>query len=111
MLSETVLIVADLGVIGWAVARLTQRREVERARRLGLYPSVSRTPTLQDVQRLANAGEKILAIKLYREIHRVDLKTAKEAVERLVQAGGPANRSQPDGAMGNETSGAAGSGG
>ena len=47
---------------------------------------------LQDVQRLADAGEKILAIKLYREIHRVDLRTAKEAVEKLAQpaAGGNA---------------------
>ncbi|MEM7435776.1 MAG: ribosomal protein L7/L12 [Myxococcota bacterium] len=39
--------------------------------------------TMDDVRRLASQGHKIAAIKVYREIHGVGLKEAKEAVERL----------------------------
>ena len=39
--------------------------------------------TEQDVKTLLAAGRKIEAIKAYRYLHRVDLKSAKEAVERL----------------------------
>ena len=38
-----------------------------------------------DVERLVSAGRKIEAIKLYREIHKVGLKEAKEAVDKLVE--------------------------
>ena len=36
-----------------------------------------------DVERFLAMGRKMTAIKLYREIHGVDLKTAKEAVEAM----------------------------
>jgi ribosomal protein L7/L12 len=36
-----------------------------------------------DVERFIDLGRKMTAIKLYREIHGVDLKTAKDAVEEL----------------------------
>jgi len=39
--------------------------------------------TMDDVQRLASAGQKIAAIKIYRKIHGVGLKEAKEAVEAM----------------------------
>lgn len=39
---------------------------------------------LSDIRQLANAGKKIEAIKIYREIFGVDLKEAKESVEKLV---------------------------
>lgn len=35
------------------------------------------------IQQLLASGNKIEAIKLYRRIHKVDLKDAKDAVERL----------------------------
>jgi hypothetical protein len=43
----------------------------------------NKTPTEEDVKRLAKAGEMVLAIKMYREIHNVGVKCAKEAVEKL----------------------------
>ena len=36
-----------------------------------------------DVARLAALGRKIEAIKLYRRLHGTDLKTAKDAVDRM----------------------------
>lgn len=41
------------------------------------------TATEEDIPRLLMGGHKIDAIKVYRRLHDVDLKTAKEAVERL----------------------------
>ena len=39
--------------------------------------------TMDDVQRLASEGQKIAAIKVYRGIHGVGLKEAKEAVDAM----------------------------
>jgi ribosomal protein L7/L12 len=39
--------------------------------------------TEADVARLATLGRKIEAIKLYRRLHGTDLKTAKDAVDRM----------------------------
>ena len=36
-----------------------------------------------DIPRLVMAGHKIDAIKVYRRLYRVDLKTAKDAIDRL----------------------------
>jgi ribosomal protein L7/L12 len=44
--------------------------------------------TDEDVQRFVSLGRKMTAIKLYREIHGVDLKTAKAAVEALAKKTG-----------------------
>jgi ribosomal protein L7/L12 len=44
--------------------------------------------TQEDVERFIDMGRKLTAIKLYREIHHVDLKTAKEAVEELARKRG-----------------------
>ena len=41
------------------------------------------TATEADLRQLLLAGRKIDAIKVYRRLHRVDLKAAKEAVERM----------------------------
>jgi ribosomal protein L7/L12 len=38
-------------------------------------------PTLEDIDGLLQAGQKIAAIKAYRQLHGVDLKTAKDAVD------------------------------
>jgi ribosomal protein L7/L12 len=38
-------------------------------------------PTATDIDGLLQAGQKIAAIKAYRELHGVDLKTAKDAVD------------------------------
>ncbi len=39
-----------------------------------------------DVEELVRRGRKLTAIKLYREIHKVDLKTAKTEVDRMAEA-------------------------
>lgn len=39
--------------------------------------------TEEDIPRLLMSGHKIDAIKVYRRLHAVDLKTAREAVERM----------------------------
>jgi hypothetical protein len=54
----------------------------------GLGASVDRALQLAEVARLLRGGNKIAAIKLYREITGVGLKEAKDAVERL-EAGQP----------------------
>ena len=38
-----------------------------------------------DVEALIREGRKLTAIKLYREIHKVDLVTAKTVVDRLAE--------------------------
>jgi len=48
-----------------------------------MNPPSPRTHTDEEVKRLASLGEMISAIKLYRQIHHVGLKQAKDAVEAL----------------------------
>jgi hypothetical protein len=65
----------------------TSRRRLVRARRAGLYPAEGQGSD-GDVERLLLRGEKILAIRLYRELHGTDLKTARRRVEELQQKPG-----------------------
>ncbi|MDC0358779.1 ribosomal protein L7/L12, partial [Oligoflexia bacterium] len=60
------------------------RSKMNSARRSGKYPTEGKESD-EDVLRLALDGQKIMAIKLYREIHGVGLKEAKEAVEGMTQ--------------------------
>ena len=55
-----------------------------RVRRVDPGDSDSNPLTEADLQRLVAAGRKIDAIRLYRRLHGVGLKTAKEAVERMI---------------------------
>jgi ribosomal protein L7/L12 len=55
----------------------------QRLRNAGLYPPAGQG-TQADVERLLRGGRKIEAIKLFREIHGVGLKEAKEGVEALM---------------------------
>ena len=51
---------------------------------IGATPGIDlNAATEADLRTLLMAGRKIDAIKVYRRLHGVDLKTAKEAVERL----------------------------
>jgi ribosomal protein L7/L12 len=43
------------------------------------------TATQEDIKALLMAGRKIDAIKVYRRLYGADLRTAKEAVERLAK--------------------------
>lgn len=64
----------------WAGFRLS------RARRGCIYPPPG-TGSDADVERLARQGEKMLAIRLYRELHGTDLKTSRLRVEAMMDAG------------------------
>jgi len=60
------------------------RLKLQRLRDSGLYPPQG-TGTMADVERLIMSGQKLSAVKLYREIKRVDLKDAKQAVDEMVE--------------------------
>src|SRR5881396_225978 len=73
-------------VVAVAVAALAlnamSRRRTDDLRQSGLYPPPGQGSDA-DVERLVALGRKIDAIKLYREIHGSDLKTAKDVVDRM----------------------------
>ncbi|MDH3214844.1 MAG: hypothetical protein OEN01_00970 [Candidatus Krumholzibacteria bacterium] len=73
----TVIIIIGALVI-LAVSNRWKKRHVLSAR----YPARGEG-TDADIERFIVMGRKLTAIKLYREVHGVDLKTAKEAVEEL----------------------------
>ena len=50
--------------------------------------NAGQTPTDDEVKRLVLAGQKIEAIKLYREIHQGGLKEAKDAVDKIARGQG-----------------------
>jgi len=82
-------------VVAVVVAALTlnalSRRRTDDLRQTGLFPPPGQGSDA-DVGRLIALGRKIDAIKLYREIHRTDLKTAKDAVDKIAEKpalGGP----------------------
>jgi tRNA A-37 threonylcarbamoyl transferase component Bud32 len=72
-----------LGVLLVGVRQLTSRLQIQKARELGRWPQLGELPTIEHVKRLAQAGEKMLAIKLYRQIHGVSAASAKAAVKNL----------------------------
>ncbi len=61
------------------VLRRASEQQVTRARD---YP-LRGQGTDSDVERLVREGQKIAAIKLYREIHHVGLKESKDAIDKL----------------------------
>jgi hypothetical protein len=64
------------------------RVRLKRARQAGLYPAEGQGDD-SDVEKLLGQGEKLLAIRLYRELHGTDLKTARCRVETLQQKQAP----------------------
>ena len=65
-----IAVVVGLGVLS---------RRGERSGRSS--PSTGAPPTEADIDRHIRAGRKIEAIKLYRTLHHVDLKTAKDTID------------------------------
>jgi len=72
-----------LVVMLFAIAAIRALRKKESARIRALWPPPGQAPTVEDVKRLARAGEKILAIKMYREIYPVGLREAKDVVDKM----------------------------
>jgi len=52
-------------------------------KRIDALMTPGQSPSIDDVKRIAETGDKIAAIKLYRQIYGVGLKEAKDAVEKL----------------------------
>jgi len=78
-----------LWVIGVVVALMAileawNRTIFRRLQASGQYPPAGQG-TDAEVLRLMQARQKIAAIKLYRDIHGVDLKSAKESVENMAR--------------------------
>ena len=65
-------------VLGWCTGR-----RLSRARSAGIYPAPGRGSD-QDVERLVRSGEKMLAIRLYRELHATGLKTSRLRIEEMM---------------------------
>jgi ribosomal protein L7/L12 len=83
LLIGILLIGISYGIL-WKGWRFTVKQlHVQQARGRGLWPHLGELATLDQVKGLAQAGEKKLAINLYRQIHRVSLANAKTAVEKL----------------------------
>lgn len=75
------LLYAAVVLVGLAIlALVVQNIWTASLRRDGRYPEKAAL-TMADVERFAKSGEKLLAIKAYRELHDVGLKEAKDQVE------------------------------
>ena len=83
-------IVAAFAAVALALNAMSRRRTDDLCQ-TGVLPPPGQGSDA-DVERLVTLGRKIDAIKLYREIHRTDLKTAKDAVDKIAEKpalGGP----------------------
>lgn len=76
------LVLAGMIVAVVLVGNFFAERKVSSLRARGIYPEKGKEREA-DVSRLLSAGEKIMAIRCYRALHKVGLKEAKEAVELL----------------------------
>lgn len=80
-INVVVLVIAVIFTLLFLIDRFNRAKK-RRLQASGLLPPDGQG-TDGDVERLLLLGEKGSAIQLYREIHRVDLKEAKEAVEEI----------------------------
>jgi len=71
-------------LVAIAIVGLVSRRG-ERAGSTGPRPSAAPPPP-PDIDDLLRSGQKIEAIKRYRALHGVDLKTAKDAIDARARA-------------------------
>jgi hypothetical protein len=77
-------------LLSMVIIHLAKRQwRIRAARQRGLYPPVDQEPTLDDVRRLARAGEVGLALYLYGEMNDVGEKEARAAVVQLLQSEPP----------------------
>jgi ribosomal protein L7/L12 len=64
------------------IGQLASEKKAAVLRARGIYPARGQEKD-EDVLKLLRAGEKIMAIRCYRSLHRVGLREAKDAVESL----------------------------
>src|SRR5438128_713991 len=85
----TILYIVVAVVAGALALSVLNRRRTDDLRQTGFLPPPGQGSDA-DVERLVALGRKIDAIKLYREIHRSDLKSAKDAVDKIAEKPGRA---------------------
>jgi ribosomal protein L7/L12 len=66
------------------ILKIYQSINIFHARRKGIYPAKGRA-TEEDVKRLARSGNRVLAVRAYRELHACGLKRAKSAVDEMLE--------------------------
>ena len=78
------LLCAIFAIVGLISPTPEERVQAQIAllRQQGLYPQPGQA-TDEDVRRVLRAGHKLLAMRLYREIHNIPLRQAIDAVKRL----------------------------
>ena len=81
------LVVTVLLIVIALLTIRASRRWTKQHEEFSKYP-LPGEGTDADVERFIALGRKMTAIKLYREIHGVDLKTARDAVEELSETKG-----------------------
>jgi len=74
------IIIGFAGVVALAFI-FTSRRD-SKLQESGLSPAPGQA-TMADVERLVRAGQRIAAIRCYREIHHVGLAEAKKAIDDI----------------------------
>ena len=83
----TILYIVVAVVAAALALSVLNRRRTDNLRQTGLYPPPGQGSEA-DVERLVALGRKIDAIKLYRQIHGTDLKSAKDAVDKIAEKPG-----------------------
>jgi ribosomal protein L7/L12 len=78
----SVVITGLFGICAAIIATRTAEKRAAGLRARGIYPERGKERD-EDVLRLLSVGEKIMAIRCYRDLHKVGLKDAKLAVETL----------------------------
>jgi ribosomal protein L7/L12 len=78
----TTVVLLVMAVVLW-MQKGAQR--IHRLEEMGLYPRPGEPITDHHFAGLLRAGNKILAVKLYRQKNRVGLREAKKAVDRMAE--------------------------
>jgi ribosomal protein L7/L12 len=78
-------VVVAIVVLSRIASNLRGRQQDQMDNAQGFRPTPDPNSGTDDIRRMALAGNKIEAIKRYREIHGVGLKEAKDAVEKLLE--------------------------
>jgi ribosomal protein L7/L12 len=85
LLNALIVIVVAIAVLGLSISILRKRQQHQMDYPQGSRPDTDPDSGTDEIRRMALAGNKIEAIKRYREIHGVGLKEAKDAVEKLLE--------------------------
>ena len=80
--AATIIVSGLFCVVLAVVAIRASEKKIAELRARGVYPEDGKE-TDEDVARLLQSGQKIMAIRCYRSLHKVGLKEAKDAVELL----------------------------